>query len=78
LENSPQPSHSQITDFVLLSQEVDEKLLPIGQLRFDAAWSAILVLDPENEGGTIGLNENHLSEHLAVSAWNTRLDISYP
>ncbi|MBD8494649.1 hypothetical protein [Pseudomonas syringae] len=78
LENSPQPSHHQIADFILLSQKVNERPLSIGQLHLDVAWSAILVLDPENEGNTIGFNEHHASEHLAVSAWSTRLDISYP
>ncbi|MEE5083892.1 hypothetical protein V2J74_03900 [Pseudomonas alliivorans] len=53
LKNSPQPSHSQITDFVLLSQETNEKLLPVGQLRFDAAWPTVLVLDPKDKGSTV-------------------------
>lgn len=77
-KKSPQPSHRQIANFILFSQEVDEKLLSFSQLHFDAAWPAILVFDPEDEGGTIGLNKHNTPEHPAVSAWKTCLDISYP
>jgi hypothetical protein len=78
LNNSSQPSHRQTANFVLLSQEVDKKLLSFSQLRFDAAWPAILVVNPKCEGVSIRLNKNHLSEDPALAVCPARFDVSNP
>ncbi|MEN4752268.1 hypothetical protein ABEH28_21190 [Pseudomonas sp. Ps21-P2] len=78
MKNSPESTYRQVANFVLLSQEIDEKLLSFSQPHFDAVWPAILVLDSEDEGGTVGLDKHYIPEDLPLIAWRTRLDIRHP